>query len=243
MGETTKIAWADATFNIAWGCTKIDPGCKHCYAETLSKRYGHDVWGPSAPRRVLSKSYWHQPVKWDSAAQACGTRPKVFTSSMCDVFEDHPTITEQRERLWPLIRETPNLDWQILTKRADRIAANLPPDWDTGYPNVWLGVSVSEINGLWRLDELRKVPARVRFLSYEPALGPIAETIDLLGISWVIYGGESGPNFRPEQKHWARDMRERCILGDVAFFHKQSAGPRPGTGVELDGKIIQEFPR
>jgi protein gp37 len=115
---------------------------------------------------------------------------------MCDWAEDHPTAAAIRPRLWDLIRRTPFLTWQLLTKRADRIYQCLPRDWDAGWPNVWLGVSVSEQKGLWRVDELRKVPAVVRFISYEPALEDITSWLHLGGIHWIIFGGESGPGHR-----------------------------------------------
>jgi protein gp37 len=162
---------------------------------------------------------------------------------MCDNFEDHPTIIAELAKLWPLIRATPNLDWQLLTKRADRIASSLPDDWGAGYPNVWLGVSIESNDWVWRADRLREVPAAVRFVSYEPALGPL-DKLDLTWLHWVIYGGESGKNRRPEDKQWARDMRDRCWASEprVAFFHKQSSAIRTEMGIELDGQIIREFP-
>jgi protein gp37 len=129
----------------------------------------------------------------------------------------------------------------LSTKRAERIAELLPSDWGGGYPNVWLGVSISEEKGLWRAEELRKIPARVRFISYEPALGPL-DPFDLTGIHWVIFGGESGPDFRPMKFAWARAMRDKCKSAGVAFFFKQSAGRLPETGIELDGRIIREYP-
>lgn len=241
MGETTGIGWADATFNVAWGCTKVSPGCKRCYAETLSKRRGQDVWGPGKPRRMLSDAYWKEPLKWNRKAAKEGVFKRVFTSSMADVFEDHPDIDRERARLWPLIRMTPHLIWMVLTKRADRIVGNLPTDWGSGYPNVWLGVSVEDAARAWRIKHLRNIPARVRFISYEPALGPIHH--QLAGIDWVIYGGESGPGFREADPAWPRAIRDRCRAEGIAFFHKQSPGLRPGTGVPLDGEIIQEVPR
>lgn len=141
-----------------------------------------------------------------------------------------------------MISKCHNLDFQILTKRPERIVENLPSDWGEGYPNVWLGVSICESSGVHRVDTLRTIPARIRFISYEPALGPIADKIDLTGLGWTIYGGESGLGFRREDKQWARDIYAKCQQSGVKFFHKQSAGPRTETGIELDGKIIREFP-
>lgn len=241
MGEASRISWTDHTFNIAWGCTKISPGCRNCYAETQALRYGHAVWGPTAERRVFGVPHWNEPLRWNRIAERAATRFKVFSSSMCDIFEDHPTVAAELAKLWPLIKATPHLDWQLLTKRADRILECLPDDWGAGYPNAWLGVSVENDEYAWRADHLRGVSAVVRFVSYEPALGPVP-SLDLSDIDWLIYGGESGPGWRPEDKQWARDVRDRCVMFGTAFFHKQSAGPRNETGVELDGVVHHAFP-
>jgi protein gp37 len=251
MGEKTIIAWTNHTWNLAWGCVKIDPGCANCYADTLSARYGHDVWGPTKPRRTFGEKHWGEPLGWEALAKAGktasvagpGMPPLVFSSSMCDVFEDHPTITQERAKLWPLIRATPHLHWQLLTKRADRILANLPEDWGpNGYPNVWLGVSISEPKGCWRADALRRIPARVHFVSYEPALAAIHHDLDLAGIDWVIFGGESGPGYRKMDLDWARGIRSACDRAGVSFFFKQSAAPRTEMGTTLDGETVRAFP-
>lgn len=251
MGDKTIIAWTNHTFNVAWGCTRIDPGCAHCYAESFAVgRQGLDIWGPNKPRRTFGDKHWAEPLKWDRLAAAGKTQSVmgpgapvlVFSSSMCDVFEDHPTIDRERAKLWDLIRATPHLHWQVLTKRADRIASHLPADWGDGYPNVWLGVSISEAKGVWRADHLRKIPAAVRFISYEPALGPLAGALNLDGIDWVIYGGESGPGYRPHDLAWPRDMRTACAESGTAFFFKQSAAPRTEMGIKLDGELVRAFP-
>lgn len=249
MSVKTIIAWTDHTFNIAWGCVKISPGCKNCYADTLSSRYGHDVWGVNKPRRKFGDKHWSEPLKWneDSVAgipgvRGDGFRHLVFSSSMCDIFEDHPTISEEREKLWPLVRATPHLDWQLLTKRADRIADNLPDDWGNGYPNVWVGVSVENNDYVWRAnDHLAHIPAAVRFISYEPALG-FLPGLDLSGLDWVIYGGESGPGYRHHDLEWPRAMRNRCADAGVAFFFKQSSAARTEMGITLDGETVRNFP-
>lgn len=248
MSEKTSISWTDRTFNIAWGCAKVSPGCAHCYAETLSNRYGESVWGPGAPRRTFGPKHWRDPLLWDrlsragaSTVRGYGRRSLVFTSSMCDVFEDHVTIDAERAKLWDLIHATPHLDWQILTKRADRIAANLPADWGDGWANVWLGVSIENMDYAWRADCLRSIPAAVRFVSYEPALGPL-DQLDSTGLDWIIYGGESGPGYRPHDLAWPRAMRDRCRAAGVPFFFKQSSAPRTEMGTTLDGQTIHQFP-
>jgi protein gp37 len=241
LAENTIIAWTDHTFNIAWGCQKVSPGCANCYAQTLSERFGWDVWGPNAPRRTFGEKHWAEPHKWNHAARRAGRRRRVFCSSMCDIFEDHPTIEQEREKLWRLIRETPELDWQLLTKRPERIAANLPDDWCDGYVNVWLGTSIENNDYVWRADRLRQIPAVVRFVSYEPALGPL-DQLDLAGLDWIIYGGESGPGYRDHDVSWARSIRDRCLAAGVAFFYKQSAAPRTEMGTTLDGRMAREYP-
>jgi protein gp37 len=236
MSAKTSIAWTDHSFNPWWGCTKVDPGCTNCYADSFSTRLGLDIWGPSKGRRTFGDKHWQEPIRWNRKAPS-----RVFCGSMCDWAEDHPTAEAQRPRLWQLIRDTPALTWQLLTKRADRIPECLPPDWGPGYLNVWLGVSISESKGVWRANALRRIPARIRFVSYEPALGPL-DDLELHGLHWIIYGGESGSKFRKEDKNWARSMRDRCWNSGIAFFHKQSAGLHPGTGELLDGELLQAFP-
>lgn len=241
MSEATIIAWTDHTFNIAWGCQKISPGCAHCYADTLSRRYGWDVWGPGKTRRTFGAKRWAEPIKWNALAKSERNIHLVFSSSMCDYCEDHPTIDQERAKLWPLIRQTPWLHWQLLTKRADRIEQCLPDDWGSGYPNVWLGVSVENMDYSWRVDCLRGIPAAVRFISYEPALGPL-DSIDLSGIDWVIFGGESGAGYRAADLQWSRDMRDKCAADGVAYFHKQASHFFTERGTTLDGETVRAWP-
>lgn len=242
MGAT-RIEWCNFTFNIAWGCVKASAGCDHCYAETLAKRYGYG-WGPGAKRRIMGEAYWKQPLKWDRDARRAGVRRRVFCSSMTDVFLNDATIDAQRDKLWPLIRSTPDLDWQLLTKHPERIKPSLPADWGDGYQNVWLGVSVENDEAGWRAKMLSQIPAAVRFLSVEPMLGPIWDT-SLLGIDWVICGGESGPGARPMNEQWARELRDRCKDYRIAFFLKQLGGVRDkrgGDAAVLDGQQHKAFP-
>lgn len=193
MADGTKIEWtatrlADgtvipgATFNIVWGCQKVGPGCEHCYALTWAKRHGYDVWGPAktTPRRVLSDDYWAQPLKWAKRARKLGVRQKVFCSSMADVFEDHPTVAEQRVRLWPLIEQTGDaLDWLLLTKRPEHVEAAMPDDWRGRWPRcAWLGFSAENqewFDRRWPVVAELKVAHRIGvvFVSAEPLLGPL----------------------------------------------------------------------
>lgn len=245
MSQDSAIEWTDHTFNIAWGCVKASAGCDNCYADTLSHRYGFDVWGPGKARRTFGEKYWAQPIAWDREARRSGVRRRVFCSSMTDVFLNDPTINVEREKLWPLIAATPDLDWQILTKHPERIAANLPADWDEGYDNVWLGVSVESDETRWRIAKLVEIPARVRFLSIEPMLGPV-NVFAMDRVDWVICGGESGPGARPMDLDWARRLRDVCALTMTPFFLKQLGGVRDKRGHDdavLDGRQHKEFPQ
>lgn len=228
MGERTGIEWTDHTFNLAWGCVKVSPGCQHCYAATLSTRYGHDVWGPpkTTPRRTFGAHHWNEPVRWNRAAEKAGERRRVFCCSMCDVFEDHRTIDGERAKLWPLVRATPWLDWQLLTKRPERIASQLPDDWGAGYANVWLGTSVESQEYVGRAHALARVPAVVHFISAEPLLGGVSFRELFRGLGpkeawWLIAGGESGPNARPMHPDWPRALRDECGEFGVGFHFKQ----------------------
>ncbi|MCX4598296.1 phage Gp37/Gp68 family protein [Streptomyces sp. NBC_01549] len=168
MGDHTGIEWTDKTFNPWWGCARISPGCRNCYADATARRWGHDVFNRGGQRRMLSDAYWRKPHAWNREAQRSGTPVRVFTASMADVFEDHPQVTDARKRLWQLIEQTPWLRWQLLTKRPENIAAMAP--WSGVWPDhVWIGTSVEDQR---RADEriplLLQVNARVRFLSCEP---------------------------------------------------------------------------
>lgn len=218
MSEKTAIQWTDHTFNVAWGCTKFSPGCEFCYAEKDAHRHGFDVWGPTTERRLFGAKHWSEPLKWNAAAQREGQRHRVFTSSMADVYEKHPQIDAAREeKLWPLIRATPWLEWQILTKRAERMARLWPKD---APPNAWAGVSIEGAAHLTRLDWLRDVKARVRFVSFEPLLGDVSSA-NLSGIHWAIFGGESGPHARACDVDWIAAGVDTCRNYSVAPFVKQ----------------------
>jgi protein gp37 len=237
MGKTTEIAWTDATFNPFWGCTKVSPGCDHCYADTLATRYGHNVWGPDAPRRFFGDKHWSEPLKWNKEAEAAGVRRRVFCGSMCDWAEGRKDQAEARIRLFDLIEQTPHLDWQLLTKRPGAIPHLVPRHWlETPPANVWYGTSVeNQEQADRRIPQLLAVPATIRFLSCEPLLGPVDLTPWLWesagpewaglnpspDIGWVITGGESGPGARPMHPDWARSLRDQCQAAGVAFFHKQ----------------------
>lgn len=247
MGEVTAISWAHSTFNPWIGCVEVSDECTNCYARTLvTNRMGKNLWGKASAteRQVTSKSYWSAPFSWARSARKMGMRWRVFCGSLCDWAEDHPTAIGQLPRLWELIRATEDdLDWLLLTKRALNIQKRLPPDWGSGYPNVWLGVSIGQRRYAWRRDALVKIPAIVHFISAEPLLEDISDDLEMDGLQWVIVGGESGPGWRPMNPQWARNLIQRCRDAGVAPFFKQSAAPRSGQGTELDGRVIQEFPQ
>lgn len=247
MSESTIIAWTDHTFNPWMGCEKVSEGCRNCYAATLTKnRMGLDLWGRSAPRQV-TKAPWKSVQQWQEASASgalgvLGGGPHlVFTGSLMDWAEDRSDLLTPRSRMWDVIRNCPDLHFQLLTKRPQNIERMLPTDWGEGYANVWLGTTIEDMRVASRADYLRDIPAMVRFISFEPALGPLND-LDITGIDWIIYGGESGAGYRHEDKQWARDMHAKCAEMETAFFHKQSAGYRTEMGIELDGTIVREFP-
>ncbi len=248
MGEDSKVPWCDNTFNPWVGCEKESAGCDNCYAERMASglmgRKG--LWGPGSKRQRTTKANWKQPLKWNRMAGLSGKRPRVFCGSMCDIFEDHPDANAIRPDLWELIQQTPNLVWMLLTKRPHNFLRFLPASWRWAWSNkawrhVWLGVTCESGEYIDRVNSLRIIPARLRFVSCEPALGSL-ERMSLDGISWVIYGGESGPGYRPHNLDWARRLRDRCRGTHTAFFYKQSPGLKPGHEPTLDGKTIKEFP-
>jgi protein gp37 len=233
MAEITNIPWTDHTWNSWTGCQKVSPGCKNCYMFAGQRRGGRD------PTEIKRTTTWKDPPHWQKELAALGLAELVFTCSWSDWFIAE--ADDWRPEAWKVIRACPNLEFQILTKRPERIADHLPADWGQGYPNVWLGVSIENNDYVGRADVLRQVPAAVRFISAEPLLGPLPD-LDLAGIHWLICGGESGPNFRPMNHTWAMDLRDRCKASGVAFFFKQSAAIHSETGIVLAGQIIKEFP-
>jgi protein gp37 len=240
--ETSKISWCDNTHNHWVGCAHASDGCRFCYAEDQQDhRFGRVVWGPNGTRVLTTAANRRKPLQWNREAEAASNRPRVFAASLSDVFEDRADLIDWRADLFQLIRKTPNLDWLLLTKRAECIEKMLPKDWGNGYKNVWLGTSVEDIRVTKRIDHLRKIPAVVRFVSYEPAIGPLGD-IDLDGIDWLICGGESGRNHRPMDVGWARSIRDQCLRQNVTFFYKQAAGLRPGSQPTLDGVEHHNFP-
>lgn len=221
MSTGTSIAWTDATFNPWWGCTRVSPGCEHCYAETFAHRLGLDVWGVGTGRRFFGDKHWNEPGRWNAKAEKDGRRLRVFCASMADVFEDRRDLDEQRAWLWGLIEETPHLDWQLLTKRPENIRRMVPKAWlRNPLAHVWYGTTTEDQR---RLEErgaiLLDVPAAVHFFSAEPLL----ENITLGGLrpAWLIVGGESGPGARRCHVSWIRSLLQQCKAANVPAFCKQ----------------------
>jgi protein gp37 len=260
MGQETGIAWTDHTFNPWIGCTKVSPGCDNCYAESQDHRWGHDRWGKGKLRTTTSDSYWAQPLKWDRAAKAAGKIAKVFCGSLCDVMDDEAP-EGQRERLWALIDKTPNLFWQLLSKRPQRFERNLPTQ-GFKHGNVILMATV-EMQGFYlprikALNEARlALDARTDLygggggsakigISYEPALGPLSIR-DYPGLRphWIIFGGETGGTRRPMQLNWAQDIKAECEEFGVAFFMKQFSARTPHEASELipAHMLVREWPK
>ena len=221
MAERTHIQWTDHTFNPWLGCQKVSPGCDNCYAETLSHRFGQVTWGPGQTRRPTSVATWRQPRIWNRRAQREGRQRLVFTASLADIF-DNQAPSHLRAELWLLIRETPHLTWQILTKRPENMRTMLPVGWGQGYRNVWLGVSAenqAQYDHRWSI--LAATPAALRFISYEPALGPLDISGRQPKPDWLIWGSESGPKARPLDPQWIRSITEQCQELRIPVFGKQ----------------------
>lgn len=234
MSDKSAIEWTNATWNPVRGCTKISPGCKHCYAERFAERFrgvpGHPFEQGFDPRLV--PAMLGLPFTWKAPRL-------VFVNSMSDLFHER-VPDEYVEKVFEVIRRAPQHQFQLLTKRAERMVRftrtrRVPP-------NVWLGVSVETADYLWRVRLLRRVPATIRFISAEPLLGPI-QRLPLKGIHWVIVGGESGPGARPMQEKWAVSIRDRCREAGVPFFFKQWGGTQKAKrGRELEGRTWDEMP-
>ena len=234
MTTRTRIEWTEVTWNPVTGCTKLSTGCKHCYAERMATRL-HAMGNPRYGNGfsvALHDDLIDAPRRWK-------TPRHIFVNSMSDLF--HEDVPESFiMRVFQTMVESPRHQFQILTKRSERLrmlSRHLP--WPR---NIWMGVSVENTAVAGRVDDLRTVPATIRFLSCEPLLGPLDE-LSLDGIDWVIVGGESGPRARPMEPNWVLDLRERCRARGIPFFFKQWGGVRKDlSGRQLDGRTYDEMP-
>ncbi|SRR6266508_719094 len=258
MAERTSIEWTDVTWNPVTGCSKVSPGCAHCYAETISKRFAgtnaYPLFKPWTPENATHNLVLHperldQPLRW--------RRPRVvFVNSMSDLF--HELVPDAFiEQVYRVMADASQHTFQVLTKRPERARDVVEKILDRageslriGAPNVWLGVSIENARQTWRADVLREIPAVVRFISAEPLLGSLLEhgrpgrrPLGLDGIDWLIAGGESGPRHRPVQGCWIRELRDACAAAGVAFFFKQWGGRTPKAyGRKLDGRTHDAMP-
>jgi protein gp37 len=244
VSDKSRIEWTDATWNPVTGCSKVSPGCAHCYAETLSLRFGWSQrpWLPAyAPENViLHPERLDQPLRWRQPR-------RVFVNSMSDLFHElvpdafiYAVFERMRHASWH--------SYQILTKRPERMA-RVVDAYYAGHPgvgplpHVWLGTSIENDRWTARADALRTTAAAVRFISAEPLLGPLP-SLDLTEIDWLIVGGESGTGARPMDPTWARQLRDLALATGNAFFFKQWGGRIPKAGGrELDGRTWDEYPK
>ena len=234
MATNTKIEWTDITWNPVRGCTKVSPGCKHCYAERFAERF-RGVQGNAFEQgfdlRLVPEKI-DEPLRWKKSR-------RVFVNSMSDLFHEDVPL-EFIQRVFRMMNQANWHQYQVLTKRSERLArlsGELP--WS---PNIWMGVSVESSDYVWRIDHLRQTNAQIKFLSVEPLLAPVGK-LDLRGIDWVIVGGESGPGARPMEKEWVTAIRDQCLTLGVKFFFKQWGGvQKKRTGRELEGRTWDEMP-
>lgn len=227
MGKDSGIEWTDHTWNPWRGCQKVSSGCKNCYMFRDQQRYGGD------PTVIIrSRTTFNDPLKWKDPAL-------IFTCSWSDWFIED--ADNWRDEAWDVIRRTPWHTYQILTKRPENIVARLPADWNSGWPNVWLGVSVESERYYGRLDILRNIPAAVRFLSAEPLLGPLDLAPYLTWLDWIITGGESGTQeaIRPANLDWFRAIRDQCRATNTLYHHKQHGGWFKNEGA-WGGRMLDE---
>jgi protein gp37 len=239
MGDKSAIEWTDATWNPITGCTKISAGCDNCYAARFAERWRGTPGHPFGAGfdLTLRPERLEQPLRWK--------RPRrIFVNSMSDLFHrDVPTYFI--DDVFAIMERAHWHQYQVLTKRPEIMRRHMQRRYSVSKlapPHVWLGVSVEEAKVKRRIDVLRMTPARVRFLSVEPLIGPLG-VLDLSGIGWVIVGGESGPGARRMHPDWVREIRDQCMAANVPFFFKQWGGIRPkANGRELDGREWNGMP-
>jgi protein gp37 len=247
MAQQSSIEWTDLTWNPVVGCSIVSAGCKNCYAMRMASRLeamGHEKYSGLTKRSKrgavwTDKVYCHEesidiPLSWKKPR-------RVFVNSMSDLF--HAAVpSEFVRRIWNVMERTPQHHYQILTKRPLRMAALLNEIAPDPLPNVWLGTSVEDSRVVDRIDQLRKVPAKIRFISFEPLIGDVG-LIDLTGIHWAIVGGESGPHSREMDHEWVESILDQCLEAGTAFFFKQWGGVnKKKNGRLLRGQTFDEMP-
>lgn len=244
------------------GCDKVAPECAHCYIDRMIQKMKNPVTGgPRQPWGEIfrtSEGNWKNPLRWEKKAATRGKSIRVFTCSESDFF--HQGADSWRPEAWEIIKNTPHILYQILTKRPGRIASHLPPDWGDGYNNVWLGVTAGSNQSMVQIDKLREVVTRTRFVSAEPLLEDVSKTINLKGVDWLIAGGESGSgpeyvwiagtNFskEPEGRRimnlaWAKNLQAACKEAGTTFYFKQITASRSGRGEDALGNVYHAYPK
>lgn len=232
MSTKSGIEWTDATWNPVTGCSKVSPGCDRCYAERVALRFPKTF--PHGFAVTLRDESLSLPYRWRRSRL-------IFVNSMSDLW--HAAVPDAFiQQVFEVMSNSPRHTFQVLTKRAERLARMAPRlPWPE---NVWMGVSVESSEYLWRVDYLRRVPATIRYISAEPLLGPLGH-INLDGIQWLVAGGESQPGARPAQLPWFRSLRDQCGFANVPFFLKQLGGhpsKRGGDAAVLDGSLWRQLP-
>jgi protein gp37 len=234
MATNSHIEWTDCTWNPVTGCTKISPGCKYCYAERLAKRL--KAMGQANYRNAFKLTLQPQmlelPLHWKSPK-------RIFVNSMSDLFHKDVPV-DYIKKVFEIMGRAHWHQYQVLTKRSERVLElSKGLNWA---PQIWMGVSVESEKYSYRIDDLRKTAAHVKFLSLEPLLGPLAN-LNLRGIDWAIVGGESGPGARPLESAWVTEIRDQCLKADVPFFFKQWGGvQKKKTGRTLEGRTWDQMP-
>lgn len=227
MGQKSTIEWTESTWNPVTGCTKISPGCKNCYAERMAHRLQamRNKNYANGFALTLQPHMLEKPLSWK--------RPQfIFVNSMSDLFHEDVPLDYIRQ-VFDVMDRAHWHQFQVLTKRADVVESySSLIDWP---PNVWMGVSVESAAYTFRIDHLRRTGARIKYLSLEPLLGPLPD-LDLIGIDWVIVGGESGPGCRPILEDWVLDIRDQCRVQNVPFFFKQWGG----VNKKKSGRLLEE---
>jgi protein gp37 len=253
MAET-QIEWTDSTWNPVAGCSIITAGCTHCYAMEMAKRLeamGIEKYS-GLTRKTGKRTVWNGVVREDREALAIPygwKKPrKIFVNSMSDLF--HEGVNDEFIlRVWKVMRETPHHNYQILTKRPERMAALVASQIGDVLPNVWLGTSIENAEIVNRVDHLRLVPAAIRFISFEPLIGSVG-VVDLSDIHWAIVGGESGKSARPIKEEWIDEIYSQCLTAGTAFFFKQwgtwgkdnKKRSKKANGREYRGQTWDEMP-
>jgi protein gp37 len=234
MALTSAIEWTESTWNPVTGCTKVSPGCKNCYAERMALRL--QAMGSPQYRNGFTLTMHYNslslPLQWKKPQ-------KIFVNSMSDLFHDQVTDGF----IMSVVDTMKNANWhnyQILTKRSERLLHLAPMiNWTD---HIWMGVTVESADYIFRIEHLRRLNSRIKFISFEPLLGPI-RNVDFTGIDWVIVGGESGPHARPLDRSWVVDLRDQCTEQNVPFFFKQWGGfNKKKAGRMLEGRVWDEMP-